>query len=440
MIDPVSLSAENQAQAWLAQIDVEREVLAAGAIVNRVLQSHRVAAADPYVHEVTPGQALVIRAGYGAGEQVADGNWLDARELSWHAAGRTGRGRRDRSATLRPQERLAALLGGRHAMLLCEELTLRARLDLDQGRHAHAAIGLRDAYAAALRELGSEDRHDLAIRVAELDKLRALVDAQADAALAAAGADAGDSRSSGRSTGSGRSAGSGGERREREGSGSGSGSGEDAQDRRRRARTRARAPGGCAARAHGAGDIVSARMDPTITAIGTWSGGRFMHFGEALDDEHLIALLAPGDGVDTVLTADVYGEGEADRLLGRALAGRDREGYCLVGAVGHDFYEGERDGPRGFPRFTDPRLRGPGDYGAYLRMATERSLERCGVDRFDLLLLHNPDRTGYRSDEVWEGMAALREAGLTRLVGVAPGPANGFTLDLIDCLERFTAP
>ena len=33
--------------------------------------------------------------------------------------------------------------------------------------------------------------------------------------------------------------------------------------------------------------------------------------------------------------------------------------YCLVGAVGHDFVDGERDGPRGFPRFTDPRLRGP---------------------------------------------------------------------------------
>ena len=70
-------------------------------------------------------------------------------------------------------------------------------------------------------------------------------------------------------------------------------------------------------------------------------------------------------------------------------------------------------------------------------MATERSLERIGVDAFDLLLLHNPDRTGYTSSEVWEGMAALRQAGLTRMLGVAPGPANGFTLDVIDCLERF---
>ena len=34
-------------------------------------------------------------------------------------------------------------------------------------------------------------------------------------------------------------------------------------------------------------------------------------------------------------------------------------------------------------------------------------------------------------------MRAVREAGLTRALGVAPGPANGFTLDLIDCLERF---
>jgi aryl-alcohol dehydrogenase-like predicted oxidoreductase len=126
-------------------------------------------------------------------------------------------------------------------------------------------------------------------------------------------------------------------------------------------------------------------------------------------------------------------------MLGHALADRARDGICVVGAVGHDFYEGERDGPRGFPRFTDPRLRSERDYAGYLRMATERSLERCAIDDFDLLLLHNPDHTGYTSQAVWSGMVALREAGLTRMIGVAPGPANGFTLDVIDCLERFGA-
>src|SRR3954471_18263675 len=95
------------------------------------------------------------------------------------------------------------------------------------------------------------------------------------------------------------------------------------------------------------------------TAVGTWSGGRFLHFGETIDEERLERLLRP-DGIHTFLSADTYGEGEADRVLGRALAGASRESYCLAGAVGHDFYEAERDGPRGFPRFTDPRLRGPG--------------------------------------------------------------------------------
>jgi aryl-alcohol dehydrogenase-like predicted oxidoreductase len=179
--------------------------------------------------------------------------------------------------------------------------------------------------------------------------------------------------------------------------------------------------------------------EPTRTAIGTWSGGRFMHFGEPLDDERLAALLRPGDGIGTVITADAYGAGEADALLGRALRGVPRADYCLVGAVGHDFYTGEREGAKGFPRFTDPRLRAPEAYADYLRMAAEESLRRIGADAFDVLLLHNPDRTGYTSPAVWEGMAALRDAGLTRRLGVAPGPANGFTLDLLACFERFGA-
>jgi aryl-alcohol dehydrogenase-like predicted oxidoreductase len=177
--------------------------------------------------------------------------------------------------------------------------------------------------------------------------------------------------------------------------------------------------------------------EPGRSAIGTWSGGRFLHFGEAIDEDRLAALLAPGEGIDTVLSADAYGQGEADRVLGRALEGAARNEYSLVGAVGHDFYKGERNGPKGFPRFTDPALRGPGEYAGYLRMATEASLERIGAPSFDLLLLHNPDRTGYSSEVVWDAMAALREAGLTARIGVAPGPANGFTLDLIACLERF---
>ncbi|MGE5636150.1 MAG: aldo/keto reductase, partial [Nocardioidaceae bacterium] len=175
----------------------------------------------------------------------------------------------------------------------------------------------------------------------------------------------------------------------------------------------------------------------THTAVGTWSGGRYMRFGEPIDEDRLEALLRPGGGLATLMTADVYGAGEADALLGRALRGVPRGDYALIGAVGHDFYAGTRDGPRGYPRFTDPRLRGPDGYRDYVRMATERSLERLGVDAFDVLLLHNPDRTGFEHPAVWEAMAGVRDDGLALAIGVAPGPANGFTLDLIGCMERY---
>src|SRR3954454_19522537 len=172
-------------------------------------------------------------------------------------------------------------------------------------------------------------------------------------------------------------------------------------------------------------------------AVGTWSGGRFMRFGEPISDERMEALLRPGEGIDTLITADAYGAGEADTLLGRALAGVPREQYSLVGAVGHDFNEGEGEGARGYPRFTDPRLRGPEAYRDYLRMAVERSLERLGVDSFELLLLHNPDRRGFESPEVWEALRELHEEGLAGEIGVAPGPGNGFRLGLVVCFERY---
>jgi hypothetical protein len=179
IIDPVSVSAERQAQAWLRELDAERETRAATAVLNRVLYAHRIATADPHMHEVAPAQALVVRAGWGAGEQLADGRWQHALELPWAPTKRAQR----RAAALRPQERLAELLGARTRELLCEELALRARLDLDQGRLAHAAIELDAALGAALGELGAEANPALAPRVDELRALRPGVRAVARAAL-----------------------------------------------------------------------------------------------------------------------------------------------------------------------------------------------------------------------------------------------------------------
>jgi len=164
-----------------------------------------------------------------------------------------------------------------------------------------------------------------------------------------------------------------------------------------------------------------------------------MHFGETLTEARFIGCIetAYGAGIRTFVTADVYGNGRADELLGRALRGIDRASYSLVGMIGHDYYEGERQGSRGYPRFTDPKLRGPGKYADFVRMAASNELDRCGADHFDLLMLHNPDEIGYTSEAVWNALHQAKGEGLTKTLGIAPGPANGFSLDLIGCFERF---
>jgi aryl-alcohol dehydrogenase-like predicted oxidoreductase len=164
-----------------------------------------------------------------------------------------------------------------------------------------------------------------------------------------------------------------------------------------------------------------------------------MHFGMPLDEERWLALVrrAWNAGIRTFVTADVYGGGQADELLGKALREFPRDTYCLIGAIGHDFYATRRDGAKGYPRFTDPELRSAREYGAYVRKAVDRSLGRLGTDRLDLLLLHNPDSIGYGSDVVWDSLRRVRDEGMTERLGVAPGPANGFTLDLLQCFDRF---
>lgn len=164
IIDAAALADEDAAREWLHRADGET-VHAGLSVINRVLFAHRIAAADPCVHEVDAAQALIARAGFGEGEAVADGRWHAAHEVRVTAR------RVRRAAALRPQERMAVLLGGRHPALAAEEFALRARLDLDEGRLLHAAWELHNAYALALRELDGEGREDLRGRLAELSDL-----------------------------------------------------------------------------------------------------------------------------------------------------------------------------------------------------------------------------------------------------------------------------
>jgi len=155
-------TTEADAARWLAAAgpeDAERAL----AQIARAVRAHRIASADPSVREPAIAQALVVRAGHGAGEQVAEGRWSAACELEPARPPR-----RRRVAGLRPQERLAELLGGHDRPLACEELTLRARQDLDGGHLREAALQLRAALDAALVELAASDGGDMPRRLEEL--------------------------------------------------------------------------------------------------------------------------------------------------------------------------------------------------------------------------------------------------------------------------------
>jgi hypothetical protein len=169
--------------AWLAELDRDAEVASALSVLNRALRAHRAAAADPYVAEVSAERALVVRIGYGSGDEVADGRYGEAMELPRFV------GRRVRRSMEAPEERFAALLGGREEVHPAEELVLRARADLNAGRPAEAALQCRVAIEALLALLADSadaariEPHREAVAAAANDAVRGTIGSGKAAAL-----------------------------------------------------------------------------------------------------------------------------------------------------------------------------------------------------------------------------------------------------------------
>ena len=167
---------------WLRRLRRDRnrlhsEVERALRQLDRLMHAHRAAAADPYARDLRPALALAVRVGHGTGDQVADGRFSSAYEVPPES--KPAR----RMERLSPQERLAAMIGGRDEVLVCEELVLRARSDLDGGRPREAALQARIALECVLEELPPAAFGD---RRAELERDREKVSEAASASLAGA--------------------------------------------------------------------------------------------------------------------------------------------------------------------------------------------------------------------------------------------------------------
>jgi hypothetical protein len=147
-------SDETEAASWLERCrskseESDRFVGQGLRVVNRAIHAHRLAAADPHVNEVSLAQAQLVRAGYGSGDELMAGRWRAAYVLPRR------RGRSRSRELIEPQQELARMIGGRRPPHTSEDLALRARLDLEQGRTAQAALQLEAALSALSAELDS---------------------------------------------------------------------------------------------------------------------------------------------------------------------------------------------------------------------------------------------------------------------------------------------
>jgi hypothetical protein len=146
---------EDHAISWLKEALEDDERLDALVdegieLLNRALHAHAVASADPHGDQLHPERAVAVRIGYGTGEEVAAGRFSAAREIDLRST-RASR-RKRRSDSLRPQERVAAVLAARERLDVGETLLLRARADLNARRFREAALQLRVGVEALLAE------------------------------------------------------------------------------------------------------------------------------------------------------------------------------------------------------------------------------------------------------------------------------------------------
>jgi aryl-alcohol dehydrogenase-like predicted oxidoreductase len=136
----------------------------------------------------------------------------------------------------------------------------------------------------------------------------------------------------------------------------------------------------------------------SVVGFGTWEAGG-SHWGPNTSEREVVAAIHAGleAGINWVDTAEVYGQGVSEQIVGRALAGRaDTLLFTKVA----------------------PDDEGGGLRPNQVRSAMDGSLQRLAVDHVDLYQIHWPDDS-VPLEETWAAMADLVTAGKTRFIGVS---------------------
>ena len=135
-------------------------------------------------------------------------------------------------------------------------------------------------------------------------------------------------------------------------------------------------------------------------------------------------------GLTYVDTAPHYGLGLAERRLGRLLAGLPRDRFVVstkVGRLVRPLAPGETADPEGFA--DSPPAKRVWDFsGDGVRRSLEESLERLGLDRVDIVLVHDPDdHEREASEQAFPALIELRDQGVVAAIGAGMNQAEMLT-------------
>ena len=138
----------------------------------------------------------------------------------------------------------------------------------------------------------------------------------------------------------------------------------------------------------------------SVIGFGAWEAGGDAWGPNGSVDDVVGAIHAGLDaGMDWIDTAEVYGKGVSEKIVGKALAGRRDE--VLVATK------------------VAPAPEGSGFRPEQVATACDGSLGRLGIDVIDLYQLHWPDPGGPPIEEAWGALCELQDAGKVRALGVS---------------------